>query len=47
MYLLVVWYYNCVGVFVNVMDGLRVENVNVEEMENIVFVGGKVVCCML
>lgn len=46
-YRLVARHYNRVGVLASVLDGLRAENINVEEMENTIFEGGKAaVCCL-
>jgi D-3-phosphoglycerate dehydrogenase / 2-oxoglutarate reductase len=44
---LVVRHFNCVGVLAGVLDALREEGVNVEEMENAVFSGGKAAVCSL
>lgn len=44
---LVVRHFNRVGVLAKVMDGLRAENVNVEEMENVIFDGAEAACCTL
>lgn len=44
---LVVRHYNRVGVLAGVMDALRTEGVNVEEMENIIFDGAEAACCTL
>ncbi len=46
-YRLIVRHYNRVGVLASVLDALRTENVNVEEMENTIFEGGQAaVCCL-
>jgi D-3-phosphoglycerate dehydrogenase len=34
-------------VLAGVLDGLREEGINVEEMENIIFAGGQAACCTL
>ncbi|QDU94272.1 NAD(P)-dependent oxidoreductase [Lignipirellula cremea] len=44
---LTVRHFNRVGVLAGVMDGLRAEGVNVEEMENVVFEGALAACCTL
>ena len=44
---LVVRHYNRVGVLAGVLDCLREEGVNVEEMENTIFDGAKAACCTL
>lgn len=44
---LVVRHYNKVGVIAGVLDLLRAAKVNVEEMENLIFEGGKAACCTL
>lgn len=44
---LVVRHFNRVGVLASIMDGLRREDVNVEEMENVIFDGGEAACCTL
>lgn len=44
---LVVRHYNRVGVLAGVLDGLRAEGVNVEEMENTIFDGARAACCTL
>jgi D-3-phosphoglycerate dehydrogenase len=44
---LVVRHYNRVGVLASVLDALRAENINVEEMENTIFEGGKAALCCL
>lgn len=44
---LVVRHYNRVGVLAGVLDGLRQEGINVEEMENIIFDGAHAACCTL
>jgi D-3-phosphoglycerate dehydrogenase len=44
---LVVRHFNRVGVLAGVLDALREEGVNVEEMENAVFSGGKAAVCSL
>ena len=38
---------NRVGVLVNILNELREEGINVEEMGNSIFEGGKVACCTL
>jgi D-3-phosphoglycerate dehydrogenase / 2-oxoglutarate reductase len=44
---LVVRHYNRVGVLAGVLDELRSEGVNIEEMENTIFEGGAAACCTL
>lgn len=44
---LVVRHYNRVGVLAGILDGLREEGVNIEEMENVIFQGSKTACCTL
>lgn len=44
---LVVRHLNRVGVLAGLLDGLRKEEINVEEMENVIFAGGAAACCML
>jgi D-3-phosphoglycerate dehydrogenase len=44
---LVVRHYNRVGVLAGVLDELRNDGVNVEEMENMIFKGGKAASCTL
>jgi D-3-phosphoglycerate dehydrogenase len=44
---LVVRHFNRVGVLAGVMDALREEGINVEEMENIIFDGALAACCTL
>lgn len=44
---LVVRHYNRVGVIAGVLDRLREADVNIEEMENMVFSGGTAACCTL
>ncbi|MFQ5734237.1 MAG: hydroxyacid dehydrogenase, partial [Planctomycetaceae bacterium] len=44
---LVVRHYNRVGVLAGVLDSLREEGVNVEEMENTIFDGAQAACCTL
>lgn len=44
---LVVRHYNRVGVLAGVLDSLREEGVNVEEMENTIFAGASAACCTL
>ncbi len=44
---LVVRHFNRVGVLAGVLDGLRREGVNVEEMDNAVFDGAQAACCTL
>ena len=46
-YRLVVRHFNRVGVLAYILDGLREEGVNVEEMENTVFEGGQAACCSM
>ncbi|MEN6459168.1 MAG: hypothetical protein ABFC63_09580 [Thermoguttaceae bacterium] len=46
-YRLVVRHLNRVGVLAFVLDGLREENVNVEEMENTIFAGAEAGCCSM
>ncbi len=42
---LVVRHFNQVGVLASVLDSLREEGINVEEMENTIFDGAKAACC--
>lgn len=44
---LVVRHYNRVGVLANVLDKLKNDGINVEEMENTIFSGGKAAVCTL
>lgn len=44
---LVIRHYNRVGVLASVLDSLREEDVNVEEMENTIFDGASAACCTL
>lgn len=44
---LVVRHFNRVGVLAGVLDLLKQEGINVEEMENIIFDGAKAACCTL
>jgi hypothetical protein len=44
---LVVRHYNHVGVLAGVLDELREQNINVEEMENTIFEGGLAASCTL
>lgn len=44
---LVVRHYDRVGVLAGVLDSLREEGINVEEMENTVFDGARAACCTL
>ena len=44
---LMVRHYDRVGVLAAVLDGLREEGINVEEMENAVFDGAEAACCSL
>ena len=44
---LVARHYNRVGVLAGILDELRNEGINVEEMENTIFAGGKAACCAL
>ncbi len=44
---LVVRHYNKVGVLAGVLDILRGDNVNIEEMENTIFEGGKAATCII
>lgn len=46
-YSLVVRHYNRVGVLASVLNLLREEGVNVEEMENTIFDGARAACCTL
>jgi D-3-phosphoglycerate dehydrogenase len=44
---LVVRHYNRIGVLAGVLDALREEKINVEEMENAIFAGELAACCTL
>lgn len=44
---LVVRHLNRVGVLANVLDGLKSEQINVEEVENLVFAGANAACCSM
>jgi D-3-phosphoglycerate dehydrogenase len=44
---LVIRHYNRVGVLAGILDLLREENINVEEMENTIFDGAQAACCTL
>ena len=44
---LVVRHLNRVGVLAGLLDGLRQEEINVEEMDNVIFAGGDAACCSL
>jgi D-3-phosphoglycerate dehydrogenase len=44
---LVVRHYNRVGVLAGILDELRNEGINIEEMENTIFEGGEAACCTL
>ncbi len=44
---LVVRHYNRVGVLAGVLDELRNANINIEEMENLIFAGGQAASCTL
>jgi D-3-phosphoglycerate dehydrogenase / 2-oxoglutarate reductase len=44
---LIVRHYNRVGVLAGVLQALREDGVNIEEMNNIIFDGGKAACCTL
>jgi D-3-phosphoglycerate dehydrogenase / 2-oxoglutarate reductase len=46
-YSLIVRHLNRVGVLAGVLDALRGDNVNVEEMQNTIFSGGESACCAL
>ena len=46
-YNLVVRHYNKVGVFAGVLDELRNEGINIEEMENTIFESGQAASCSL
>ncbi len=46
-YSLVVRHYNRVGVLAGVLDALREEEINIEEMENAIFEGAFAACCTL
>lgn len=47
MHRLVVRHYNRVGVLACVLDGLREEGINVEDMENTIFEGAAAACCSM
>ena len=47
IYRLVVRHLNRVGVLAFILDGLREENINVEEMENTIFAGAEAACCSM
>ena len=44
---LVVRHYNRVGVLAGILDALREEDINVEEMDNAIFAGAGAACCTL
>ncbi len=44
---LVVRHFNRVGVLASILDALREDGVNVEEMRNVIFDGGNAACCTL
>lgn len=44
---LVVRHFNRVGVLAGILDGLREQGVNIEEMENVIFQGAHAACCTL
>lgn len=44
---LVIRHYNRIGVLAGVLNGLRAEGINVEEMQNIIFEGALAACCTL
>jgi D-3-phosphoglycerate dehydrogenase len=44
---MVVRHYDRVGVLAAVLDGLREEGINIEEMENAVFAGAQAACCAM
>jgi len=44
---LIVRHLNCVGVLAFVLDGLREEGINVQEMENTIFEGAAAACCSM
>jgi len=44
---LVVRHYNQVGVLARILEALRQEQINVEEMENAIFAGASAACCTL
>ncbi|MCF8260868.1 MAG: phosphoglycerate dehydrogenase [Melioribacteraceae bacterium] len=46
-YQLVVKHYDRPGVLASVLDVLRQDDINIEEMENIIFDGGVVACCTM
>jgi D-3-phosphoglycerate dehydrogenase / 2-oxoglutarate reductase len=47
VYRMVVRHFDRVGVLAFVLDGLRKEGVNVEEVENTIFAGAKAACCSM
>lgn len=44
---LVARHLNQVGVLAGILDEIRAEGINVQEMENVIFQGGKAACCTL
>ncbi len=44
---LVIRHYNRIGVLAGVLDGLRAEGINVEEMQNTIFQGAEAACCTM
>ncbi len=44
---LIIRHYNCVGVLAGVLDELRNEGINIEEMDNTIFEGEQAACCSL
>ena len=44
---LVIRHINRVGILAGVLDGLREEGINVEEVENTIFEGAKAACCAM
>ena len=44
---LVIRHYNKIGVLAGVLDELRSASINIEEMENSIFSGGKAAVCTL
>ena len=44
---LIIRHYNRVGVLASVLDELRTADINIEEMENLIFAGGKAASCTL
>ena len=44
---LVVRHYNRVGVLASILDGLRSQEINVEQMDNVIFDGEHAACCTL